>query len=99
MVTNNIANVYREQKKHELAINEFQKVYKFYMEQGNTLKAARAIDNIGVVQSKINNSNAIINLEKALNMRISINHVSGVFTSYLHIAIVDLTFVKTICLI
>jgi len=85
-VTNNIANVYREQKKYELAINEFQEVYKFYTKQGNILKAARAIDNIGVVLSKINNSNAIINLEKALNMRISINHVSGVFTSYIHLA-------------
>jgi signal transduction histidine kinase len=85
-IDNNKANVYRDQKKYELAINQFQKVYKFYTEQGNTLKAARALDNLGTVKSEVNTSSALINLEEALKMRIAINHVTGIFTSYLHLA-------------
>ncbi|MEC3906006.1 tetratricopeptide repeat protein [Tamlana sp. 2201CG12-4] len=85
-VNNNIANVYKEQKNYELAINEYKKIYKFYLEQGNTLKAARAIDNIGVVQSKMNHYKAEANLERALKMRIDLDYVPGIFTSYLHLA-------------
>ncbi|OEK09507.1 hypothetical protein A8C32_12420 [Flavivirga aquatica] len=85
-INNNKANVFKYQRNYTQAINEFQKAFSFYTKQGNIIKAARALDNIGIVQSKTQNPDALTNLERALSMRKNANHTSGIFTSYLHIS-------------
>lgn len=85
-INNNKASVYKDLKRYELAIAEYNKAYKFYIGQEKTLEAARALDNIGNVQSIVKDSMALVNLERALVMKEKINHVSGIYTSYLHLA-------------
>ncbi|MDU8886329.1 tetratricopeptide repeat protein [Yeosuana sp. MJ-SS3] len=85
-VLNNKANVYREQQKFDLAIQELRKVKNYFINKKDTLNAGRALDNLGFVQSKNNDPEALINLEKGLLFRTKVEHVIGILTSYIHIA-------------
>ncbi|MEJ2114444.1 MAG: tetratricopeptide repeat protein, partial [Flavobacteriaceae bacterium] len=85
-VLNNKANVYREQQQYDLAIQELQSVAHYYLNKNDSLNAARALDNLGFVQSKVKDPEALTNLEKGLQYRTTIGHALGMNTSYLHLA-------------
>jgi len=83
---NNKANIHREQLKYDLAIKELTEVYNKRKLLPNELKLARALDNLGYVQSKINLPEGLQNMLDALEMRIKLNNTKGIYTSYLHLA-------------
>ena len=85
-VFNNRAIVYTKNEEYELAVEELFKVYSFNIEIGDKQKIARALDNLGFSQSKINDPQSLSNLTRALEIRKEIGYSNGVFTSYLHLS-------------
>ncbi|WP_198679959.1 tetratricopeptide repeat-containing sensor histidine kinase [Aureibaculum luteum] len=84
-ILNNRAFAYYEQKKYDLAIIEFNKIYKQSLLNNNKKSIARALDNLGLVQSKLNYPVALSNIKEGLKIREDLGYVTGVFTSYLHL--------------
>lgn len=85
-VLNNIGNVYKEQRIFESAIEFYEKSYQESLNFKGKEVTARALDNLGFAQSKINISEALANMIKALNLKMKINdNDDGIITSYLHL--------------
>lgn len=82
---NNKSNVYKDQQNYTAAITGFTKLYEHALKEKDTLRMARALDNLGLVQSRVNMSEGLLNMKKALDIRRSKHHVSGIITSYLHL--------------
>ena len=85
-ILNNKALIFFKQKKYDLAIRGFNKVYENNLISNDTIKIARALDNLGTAQSKINNSMALSNIMKGLKLRQNKKYTPGIYTSYLHLA-------------
>lgn len=85
-VLNNKAFVFYKQKKYDLAVSEFTKVYENNLLTNNRKKIARALDNLGLTQSKLNHPEALSNIMKGLTLREELSYVSGTITSYLSLA-------------
>ncbi len=85
IVRNNKANVYREQHKFKLAINELNTVYENSLIINDKKQIARALDNLGLAQSKLNYPDALSAMMEALQIRIKENDPSGIYTSYIHL--------------
>ncbi len=83
---NNKAYVYKVQKKYKLALREFSKAYKNSILLKDTIQTARALSNLGLVQSKLNHIGALANILKALEIRNEIDHISGICSSYLYLS-------------
>jgi tetratricopeptide (TPR) repeat protein len=81
-VLNNKANIYKDLKDYNIAIDLYSEVYKKCIRQGNKLLLAMALDNLGFVQSKINSPEAFENLNKALVIRYRENNLTGLYASY-----------------
>lgn len=81
-VLNNKANIYKDLKDYNIAIDLYSEVYKKCIRQGNKLLLAMALDNLGFVQSKINSPEAFENLNKALKIRYKENNLTGLYASY-----------------
>jgi len=86
LLLNNKANVYSDQKKYASALIELKKVYKNTRKQNDEIKLARALGNLGYVQSKLNQPEALPNMLKALKLKIKNDYKSSVFNSYINIA-------------
>ncbi|RMA66569.1 tetratricopeptide repeat-containing sensor histidine kinase [Ulvibacter antarcticus] len=84
-IINNMANVYRDQGKFNQAEEEYQKVYKERLLRNDLRRTARALNNLGSVQGKLNNPEGIKNMLEALEIRIAVEDVSGTFSSYNHL--------------
>ena len=82
---NNRALVYEDQGQLQLAANEFSKAYQMASEIKDTREMARALDNLGHVQSKMGNEEALSTMESALNMRLDLHDPSGTYASYKHL--------------
>ena len=82
---NNKGFVHYEQKQYKLAIEKFQKSYDGSIEIEDSAQEARALDNLGLAQSKINNPEALGNLNESLRIRIALNSKEKIITSYLHL--------------
>jgi signal transduction histidine kinase len=85
-IFNNKANIYLEQNNYQLAINEFQKVYEGRIKLNNLLKTARALDNLGFSQSKLDLYEGFSNMMNALKIRTKLDDKKGLFSSYRHLA-------------
>lgn len=83
---NNIGTIYDKKEDFKSAIVQFTNAYKESLKFNEPAMTARALDNLGAVQSKINNDNGLKNMLAALDMRLKINHLPGMLTSYLHLA-------------
>ena len=86
IIHNNKANVYREQKKFELAAAEFEKVYHNSLKLNDEKQIARALNNLAFVKSKFNDPKALEDLMMALNMRKKHKDSHDLFSSYTSIA-------------
>jgi tetratricopeptide (TPR) repeat protein len=86
-IRNNLALIYRDQQKYNLAEKELREVYESSVDVGNIIKTARALDNLGFVRSKLNDPQSLQNLLKALDIRLSNNDTSGLYSSYKHLSI------------
>jgi signal transduction histidine kinase len=85
-IINNKAYIYIEQKEYEKANIEFTKIYKNSLKLKDEKQIARALSNLGFVKSKLKHPNALENLTEALAIRKKINHVSGIYSSYIYLA-------------
>ena len=85
-VLNNIAFVFYEQKKYDIAVNRFTKVYENSLLLNDKKQLARALDNLGLAQSKLNHPNALSNIIKGLKIRKEMSYTYGIITSYLNLA-------------
>ncbi|RNL88243.1 tetratricopeptide repeat-containing sensor histidine kinase [Sinomicrobium pectinilyticum] len=84
-VWNNMANVYKDQRKYDKAIVELEKVYGYAIQSKNDIILSRSLNNLGVVQAKLGLSEGLSNMEKALALRKKINYIPGIITSYTHL--------------
>lgn len=85
IVQNNKAFIYKEQHKFELAVIELKKVYESSLEFNDTNQTSRALGNLGLAQSKLNLTEALPNIKKALDIRLKENDFSGIYSSYKHL--------------
>ncbi|AEH01946.1 tetratricopeptide repeat-containing sensor histidine kinase [Lacinutrix sp. 5H-3-7-4] len=83
---NNKANVYRDQKKYAKAEIILKQVYKKALEINKPSVKNRALDNLGFVQSKLNNPRGEQNLKQALKARELNEDLYGIYTSCMHLA-------------
>ena len=83
---NNIGNVYKKQEKYDIAIKYYKRAIAIEEQYGDVKNLARALDNLGEVQYKTNDSSGLSNLKKALIMREKDSLVSGMITSYRHLS-------------
>ena len=86
-IKNNMALIHRDQGNYEQAETEFLEVYNSNLSKGDTLRIARALNNLAKVRSKLNNPEALDNLMEALDMRLKLNDVIGSYSSYKNLAI------------
>ncbi len=82
---NNLANVYTDQEKYNLAANTFSLVYKKVEQLSNYKSKWTVIDNLGYIQSKLNIPEALDKMQLALNMRLAEQDLEGTFSSYRHL--------------
>lgn len=85
IIQNNMALVYIEQLNFKRAEKLLTEVYENSLTQGDAEQTARALDNLGNVQSKLARPEALDNLKKALKMRLDIHDNYGVYSSYRHL--------------
>ena len=68
------------------AQKEIRKAYNLIPKITDTITQALIIDNYGVIESKISTANGINAMNKALELRESVNDTSTIYTSYAHLA-------------
>jgi tetratricopeptide (TPR) repeat protein len=85
-IINNIANIYLDQKKYDQAITSLTSIYKSSLALNNKQQIGRALNNLGVAQSKINAPDALPNMMKASTIREEISDYIGMYSSYKHLA-------------
>ncbi|WP_421810705.1 tetratricopeptide repeat-containing sensor histidine kinase [Flagellimonas sp.] len=83
---NNISYLYLDQNEYELALKTSSLVLEKRLQQNDSLGIARTLDNLGFVQSKLKMTEALTNMEKALNIRQRKHDVSGMYTSHHHLS-------------
>ncbi|WP_370477230.1 ATP-binding protein [Tamlana flava] len=86
IIKNNIALVHIERGDYELAEKEFLEVYQKSKRTSDKKQEARALDNLGFVESKLNRPNALEHLKKALQLRLEINDRHGIYSSYKYLS-------------
>jgi len=75
-----------EQQKYHLALENYTIAHSNSLILNDKKIIARAQDNLGITQSKLNNDFAFINMISALKIRDSLKFKNGIITSYLHLA-------------
>ena len=85
IIQNNIAFIYSEQKKLDLAENIFQKIYKNSLKFNDSVQIARSIGNLGFIKAKLNKPEAISLIKEALRIRLKIKDLQGTYASYKHL--------------
>jgi signal transduction histidine kinase len=87
VIKNNMGLVLRDQGKYLLAETEFLDVYKSSLKFGDTLRMARALNNLAKVRSKLNKPSALNDLLQALELRLKRRDVIGSYSSYKNLSI------------
>ena len=86
IIKNNIALVYIKQLNYKLAEALLSEVYTNSLTLGDSEQTARALDNLGYVQSKLSRPIAYENLKSALKMRLEIKDNYGLYSSYKYLS-------------
>src|SRR5690554_175580 len=84
-VINNMGNVYLDAKEYVQADTYFRKTYALSLRLSVSLVIARVLDNLGNIQAKIDNPDALTNMNKALEIRLNHNDLVGTYSSYRHL--------------
>ncbi|GGE00498.1 tetratricopeptide repeat-containing sensor histidine kinase [Planktosalinus lacus] len=84
---NNRANVFIELDRHQQATTDFQKAIQLGEQSGDTLRWARALNNLGVLKVTNYNREGLRELQRALDLRIAIGETEGMYSSYRHLAL------------
>lgn len=85
IIQNNIAVVYKELGKLDLAETKFKEIYENSLTVNDSVQLARAMDNLGFIKSKLKKPTGIDLMTKALVLKIKINDLQGVYASYKHL--------------
>ncbi len=85
ILLNNTALVYKEQQDYKKAETELIKALKMIAQDTASVTYNRLLDNLGFIQFKLHNPQAITTLQKALQNRIGNNDLIGMFSSYRHL--------------
>jgi len=86
ILLNNKANILKDQELYEEAISIYRYLHQKSLDTKDTLQVALVLDNLGYSQSKINSPEALSNLFEALEIRKDRKYLSGIYSSYRHIA-------------
>tara|TARA_R110002012_G_scaffold201134_3_gene370109 strand:- start:3005 stop:4660 length:1656 start_codon:yes stop_codon:yes gene_type:complete len=84
---NNKANIYKDSGKYQKAWEQLNVAYKKIGNDTSSLQFAMIIDNLGYIQSKLENTEALPNLKKALKIREASNYLPGLYSSYKNLAL------------
>lgn len=84
---NNKANVYKDLGNYDKAVENLSLAHKLMKGTNDSLQLAMVLDNLGRIQSKQGNPNALSNLNRALLIRESANDISRTYSSYKHLAL------------
>jgi tetratricopeptide (TPR) repeat protein len=87
IIKNNMALVLRDQGNYDEAETVFLEVYDSRLKTKDTLRIARALNNLAKVRAKLNKPEAYNDLMDALNMRLRHNDVIGSYSSYKNLSI------------
>lgn len=84
-VINNMGNVYLDAKEYGQAETHFQKTYDLSLRLSDSLVIARVLDNLGNIQAKVGNQEALKNMNISLEIRQNHNDLVGTYSSYRHL--------------
>ena len=84
---NNKANIYKDWGQYKKAAEQFNLAYEKIGSDTHSLQFAMVLDNLGFVQSKLGNPDALANLKKALAIRENQNNLEGTYSSNKHLAL------------
>ena len=79
---NNKGNVYKDENKNQEALTQYLLGYTASLRNTDSTENARVLDNLGYIQSKLNNPKGFENMKKALKIRILEEDYQGIFASY-----------------
>lgn len=85
-ILNNKGNLYMDLGDFTLAQIQFNRVYEISLRTADSINQARALANLGFVQSKLQHPEALNNMLRALEMRLQMDNLSGIYSSYKHLA-------------
>ena len=86
IIQNNKALVHEEQENYELAEKELVQVYNNSIQLEDQKQVARAMDNLGFIQSKLNRPEGLKKIIEALEIRKEISDKTGIYSSYRHLS-------------
>lgn len=81
-IINNKGNIYKDQQKYGDALYQYSLLLKHNKYIKDSLQLALVLDNLGFVQSKLGDSEALPNLNKALQIRERYNELDKTYSSY-----------------
>lgn len=79
---NNKGNVYKDENKDQKALRQYLLGYTVSLRNTDSIENARVLDNLGYIQSKLQNPQGFKKMKEALKIRILKNDYSGLFASY-----------------
>ena len=82
IIKNNMAVVHLEQLHYQQAKKEFLEIYSRSLSLNDLKQTARALDNLGHVEYKLHEPEALEHLTEALGMRLSVQDHDGLYGSY-----------------
>ncbi len=88
---NNRGNVYLDMKNYPLAEQDFRQAIAMGSRLKDTVKWARALNNLGVLQHEQHNSEGSANIRSALQLREKIGDLEGIYSSNRHLALFALS--------
>lgn len=86
IILNNKANVYKDLRDYQNAIEIYSLLYQKSVRTKDTLQMALVLDNLGFVQSKLEVPKALENLMAGLKIRKDKNYLAGLYSSYRNLA-------------
>ncbi len=85
-IVNNIANNFGDQNQYATAVSYLKDYYGDVVKLSDTLPKATYLDNYGYYQSKTGNPEGLKNMELALKIKLQINDLKSLFSSYRHLS-------------
>ena len=86
-ILNNKATIFKDLKQYSKALEQLNLALNKKIIEKNMIEYAMILDNLGMVQFKLNDTNALYNLNKALQIREGQKNLSGIYSSNKSLAI------------
>ncbi|PWK18579.1 tetratricopeptide repeat-containing sensor histidine kinase [Xanthomarina spongicola] len=87
VLRNNIAYAHIKEGRFSLALKEFATILNDSEKYNDSIIIARTLNNLGVVKGKLQDSTALRDFEKALEIRLSLGNNSDILGSYLDLSV------------